>query len=72
MEENRSRWQELYRSALLELDKDKLAVAIQAAQQAVHARLQNLQNNAPKDEKEVQALTDALHTLAVLSQELDK
>lgn len=72
MEENGSHWQDLYKSALLELEKDKLAAAIQTARQAIDARLRYLESGSPQSEKELGALNDALHNLRVLSRELRK
>lgn len=72
MEENGSAWQELYRLALLELDKEKLGAAIERARQAIDARLKYLENQSPEQPSEMQALNDALHNLRVLSRELGK
>lgn len=72
MEENGSSWQELYQSALLELEKDKLAAAIDAARRAIEARLQFIESQPSYQESELQALNDALHNLRVLTRELKR
>jgi hypothetical protein len=72
MEETGRPWQELYKSALLELEKEKLAAAIETAHQAIDARLRELEHASAQDEDELRALNDALHTLRVLSRELKK
>lgn len=72
MEENGSCWQELYQSALLELEKDKLAAAIDAARRAIEARLQFIESQPSHQESELQALNDALHNLRVLTRELKR
>ena len=58
-------WQLVYREAIVEVDRNKLAIKIQKAETAIRERLQTLEQHAKRRE-ELQALTDALHTLRVL------
>ena len=58
-------WQLPYREAILELDRNKLAIKIQTAEIAVRERLQALEHHA-NGQEERQALSDAISTLTVL------
>jgi hypothetical protein len=59
-------WMDLYRSALLELDPDKLPKRITEARLAVEKRLREL-SPGNGDETQLQALADALQNLRVLA-----
>jgi hypothetical protein len=58
-------WQALYRSALAESDPVKLNGRIEAAKQAIHKRLQQLDDSG--DARERQQLDDALGALFSLA-----
>lgn len=58
-------WQELYQAALLELDRDRLLLRIEVAEEAIHARVKAI-NRFGSDREEAQALEDALHALSLL------
>lgn len=60
-------WQELYKSALLELRPEQLRLRIEAAQAAIHLRLQELQNGEDVFNDEHHAMADALRCLRTLS-----
>lgn len=62
-------WQELYRSALLELDRKKLKSRIELALLAIHQNLRQLGASHPASSPEKMALTDALKGLRVLQRE---
>ena len=60
-------WQELYTTAMLELDRATLAVKIAAAQAAVLQATEELaDNHTPRAGEEKQALADALRNLQTL------
>ena len=60
-------WQELYTTAMLELDRAALAVKIEAAQAAVLQATEELaDNHTPRAGEEKQALADALRNLQTL------
>lgn len=58
-----SHWRELYRAALLELDLDKLAERVEAAEEAIRARA-SLNGDIASDERI--AIQDAMPALNVL------
>jgi hypothetical protein len=60
-------WQELYKSALLELRPEQLRLRIEAAESAIHLRLQELQNGDDASNAEHHAMADALRGLRTLS-----
>lgn len=60
-----SGWKKLYEAALLELDRDKLLMRIEAAEQAIHARARAIEGSG-NDYGEAQAIEDALHALSLL------
>jgi hypothetical protein len=60
-------WQELYKSALLELRPEQLRLRIEAAEAAIHLRLQELQNGEGVSDDEHHAMADALRGLRTLS-----
>jgi hypothetical protein len=59
-------WLELYRCALLELDPSRLPMRVQEARQAIERRLREL-TPGNGNQTHLQALTDALQNLRVLS-----
>jgi hypothetical protein len=59
-------WQELYRTAMLELDTTKLHQGIEAAIAAVSLRMEELAKGDGSFMEEGQALTDALQNLRTL------
>jgi hypothetical protein len=60
-------WQELYKSALLELRPEQLRLRIEAAEAAIHLRLQEMQNGEDVSNEEHHAMADALRGLRTLS-----
>ena len=58
-------WQALYRTALAESDPVKINGRIEAAKQAIHTRLQQLDESG--DSRERQQLNDALGALLTLA-----
>jgi hypothetical protein len=64
-------WKELYETALLETDDLKLPNRFQAAKATIEARLLELQGDHGTPE-EKQAISDALHGLDVLREELER
>ena len=56
-----------YKTAMLELDRSKLPVRIEQARVAVERRLRELSSTSIGNEAQVQALSDALQNLRVLS-----
>jgi CheY-like chemotaxis protein len=62
-------WKELYASALVELNPERLKERIETAHAAIEARLHELTKRNPKASEEWQALHDALAGLAVLRRE---
>jgi hypothetical protein len=59
-------WQELYKAALLELRPEQLRLRIEAAEAAIHLRLQELQNGEVGSNHEHHAMADALRGLRTL------
>ena len=66
---NYPQWRERFREAIVELDPQRLAVKVHAAEKAIRDRLQDLVNES-YDFGERQALIDALATIAILKREL--
>jgi hypothetical protein len=62
-------WVSLYQSALIELEQAKLAGRINAAQKAIVARAEQLQNLPGLHAEELQAIDDALRSLRFLERE---
>jgi ABC-type branched-subunit amino acid transport system substrate-binding protein len=60
-------WQDLYVEAVLETDDSKLLAKIDAAQQAIDARVKEVDNHASTEERT--ALSDACSALRVLRKE---
>jgi hypothetical protein len=63
--DNRS-WKDLYRSAILEIDRDKLPERIDAAEEALVARARELFHESGDNIEEQHALDDALYALRAL------
>jgi hypothetical protein len=61
-------WQHDYQAALLELDPEKLAQRVEAAETAIFKRLQTI-SQGPDSNAERQAIEDAVASLRVLKQE---
>ncbi len=59
-------WQELYRSALLELRPGELRRGIDNAERAIHKRMADLRRDDADSAEESQALDDALRGLRML------
>jgi len=64
----RPAWQELYKTALLELRPAELQLAIETAEAAIHQRLQELGKTPGSDGDEHHAMADALRGLRTLAQ----
>jgi CheY-like chemotaxis protein len=65
-------WKQLYQSAMLEFDPDKLKDRLELAQHAVEDRMNALTQSSVKDPAERQQLQDALSGLRVLMREFTK
>jgi hypothetical protein len=66
MSEGKSQpWFELYASAVLELEPERLVERVDAAEAAIHGRLQDLQYDSDHHE-ERQLIEDAKRTLSFL------
>ena len=63
-------WQELYAAALLETDWSKIEGKIQAAENAIKARLREFSMNHGGTPGENQAIEDALNGLDILRKEV--
>lgn len=59
-------WEKLYRAAVLESDRSKLAQRIEAAQAAILSRARRLAKTPASHEKEHEAISRALHILSLL------
>jgi hypothetical protein len=57
-----SQWRALYKTALLELDREQIQARVQAAMDAIHARASD--SRVPRDERI--AMEEALLTLRIL------
>ena len=60
-------WLDVYRSAAMEFDRDKLPASIDVAEKAIHQRLRGLPIARSKQHRK---LRDALNSLAVLKRML--
>jgi hypothetical protein len=60
-------WQERYREALMELSPEELSRRIDAAEKAIHQRIEELRGAAAVSPEEQQAIDDALRGLRVLA-----
>jgi hypothetical protein len=60
-------WQILYRSTVLESDREKLQAYVQAAEDAINGRAASLHNNIPWEERV--AMGNALSALSVLKRQ---
>jgi hypothetical protein len=65
-------WGRSYKSAILETDRSRLAERIQAAERAIMARLQDLNNDHGGTSEEQTAIRDALSGLRMLQTELSQ
>ena len=63
-------WEEVYKAAVLELDREKLPERVHAAKAAIDVRLHELQLDHGGTPEERQALSDALASLNVIRREL--
>lgn len=63
---NKQKWEKLYRAAVLEPDRSKLAQRIEDAQVAVLSRERRLAESPAGHEKEYEAISRALHILSLL------
>jgi hypothetical protein len=61
-------WQNEYQAALLELDREKLAARVAAAEAAIYQRLQNLSQNSDHH-TERHVIEDALASLRLLKRD---
>jgi hypothetical protein len=61
-------WQNEYRAALLELDRQKLSERVTAAEAAIYKRLQTISQNSDH-QAERQAIQDAMAALRLLMKE---
>jgi hypothetical protein len=60
-------WRDIYRTAVMEFDRDKLPASIDVAEKAIHQLLRGLPIAHSKEHSE---LRDALNSLAVLKRML--
>jgi hypothetical protein len=65
-------WQELYQAAIAETDDKMMPNRLQLAKAAIDSRLHVLQLDHGGTPEERRAISDALHALNVLKQELEK
>ncbi len=63
---NKQEWEKLYRAAVLEADRSKLAQRIEDAQAAILGRQRRLAKLPAGYEKEYEAISRALHILSLL------
>ena len=63
------KWQEPLKAAILEIDKEKLKLRVEAAEAAIFQRQQELAQNH-HDLVEQQAIQDALNTLRIIKREV--
>jgi hypothetical protein len=59
-------WVALYRAAMDELDPRRLSGRIEAARQAIHRRLEEIEGEDFRDRRERQQLSNALYALETL------
>jgi hypothetical protein len=64
--DNKQEWEKLYRAAVLESDRSKLAQRIEDAQTAILGRKRRLAKSPAGHEKEYEAISRALHILSLL------
>ncbi len=62
-------WQDVYSTALLELDRNRLPARIEEAERAIEARYAGL--DVANDAEERQRLADAMQNLSVLRREVN-
>jgi hypothetical protein len=60
-------WQERYRAALLEVQPEELGRRIEAAEEAIYQRIEELNQTGAQSVEEQQAIADALRALRVLA-----
>jgi len=60
-------WQEKYKEAMLELNREELPGRIEAAEKAIYQRLEELKDAGASSAEELRAMNDALRGLRVLS-----
>jgi hypothetical protein len=65
-------WAELYETAILETDDERLPSCLEAAKAAINRRLQEIQADRNSPPEELHAIADALNGLKVLRTELEK
>ncbi len=63
-------WYQLYASAVLELDSERLIESVDGTEAAIHGRLRDLQYDSDNHEERLM-MVDAQHTLAVLRRSLN-
>jgi hypothetical protein len=61
-------WQELFRAAMLEVRPEELPKRIDAAEEAIRQRSEELNRASPCSKEEQQAMADALRALRVVVQ----
>ncbi len=66
------KWQQLYHSAILETDPEKMQERIDETESAIRGRLHEFSLNHGGTPQENQAVVDALHALDVLRNEAVK
>jgi hypothetical protein len=64
--DNKQEWEKLYRAAVLESDRSKLAQRLEDAQAAILGRERRLAKSPAGHEKEYEAISRALHILSLL------
>jgi hypothetical protein len=60
-------WQERYREALLEFDRERLAQRIVAAETAIYQRVEELKHGGAGSNEELWAINDAIRGLRALA-----
>jgi len=63
-----SSWREFYQAALLEVQHEELSLRIDAAEKAIHQRIEELRQSGSNFGEEQQALADAIRALRLLAQ----
>ena len=63
-------WQQFYERAILETDRSRLPILIQAARAAMDVRIEQLRSESHASPAEQEAIADALTGLRVLTQEV--
>jgi hypothetical protein len=72
MKNNYYVWEELYETAILETDDERLPSCLEAAKAAINRRLQETQADRNSPPEELHAIADALNGLKALRTELEK